>query len=54
MLVKKLLPFKFLTAVLETVMAGVLLATSQAYPTLNNTSQTRCPPPYSASQWAAS
>jgi hypothetical protein len=41
MLVKRLLPFKFLTGVLMIVMAGVLLATSQAYPSLNGTSQTR-------------
>lgn len=41
MLVKRLVPFKFLTAILEIVIAGVLLSTSQAYPTLNNTSNAR-------------
>ena len=41
MLVKKLVPFKFLTGVLEIVIAGVLLSTSQIYPTLNGTTQTR-------------
>lgn len=41
MLVKKLVPFKFLTAMLEIVVAGVLLSTSQAYPTLSNTSSAR-------------
>ena len=41
MLVKKLVPFKFLTAVLEIVVAGVLLSTSSIYPTVTGTSQTR-------------
>lgn len=41
MLVKRLVPFKFLTAILEIVIAGVLLSTSQVYPTLNNTSSAR-------------
>ena len=41
MLVKKLVPFKFLTAALEIAIAGVLLSTNQIYPTLNGTSQTR-------------
>jgi hypothetical protein len=38
MLVKKLVPLKFLAAALEIVMAGVLLSTAKAYPTLNGTS----------------
>lgn len=41
MIVKKLVPFKFLAAVLEVVVTGVLLSTSQIYPTLNGTSQGR-------------
>ncbi len=41
MLVKKLIPFKFLAAILEIVLAGVLLSTSQIYPTLNGTNKTR-------------
>jgi hypothetical protein len=41
MLVKKIVPFKFLGAALEIVMAGVLLSTSSIYPTLNGTSQSR-------------
>jgi hypothetical protein len=53
MLVKKLVPFKFLAAALEIVMAGVLLSTGQAYPTLNGTSQSRYPIIESVSQWDA-
>lgn len=41
MLVKKLVPFKFLAGVLEIVLAGVLLSTSKIYPTLNNTTESR-------------
>jgi len=41
MLAKKLVPFKFLAAILEIVIAGVLLSTAQVYPTLNGTTQTR-------------
>jgi hypothetical protein len=38
MLVKKLVPFKFLSGVLEIAIAGVLLSTNKVYPTLNGTS----------------
>lgn len=41
MLVKKLIPAKFLAGTLEIVMAAVLLATASVYPTLNNTSVAR-------------
>jgi len=41
MLVKKLIPFKFLAAMLEVVVVGVLLATAQVYPTSNGTSSSR-------------
>ena len=41
MLVKKLVPFKFLTAILEIVVSGVLLSTNSIYPTITGTSQTR-------------
>lgn len=43
MLVKKLIPFKFLVGMLEIVVVGVLLATSQIYPTSNGTSSSRLP-----------
>lgn len=41
MLVKKLVPLKFLAGALEIVMSGVLLSTSQVYPTINGTSTSR-------------
>ena len=41
MLVKKLIPFKFLTAMLEIVVVSVLLSTSEVYPTKNGTSSSR-------------
>jgi hypothetical protein len=41
MLVKKLVPFKFLASALEIAMAGVLLSTASAYPSLNGTTQSR-------------
>jgi hypothetical protein len=40
MLVKKLVPFKFLTAMLEIVVAGVLLSTRQIYSTISGISET--------------
>jgi hypothetical protein len=41
MLVKRLIPFKFLTAVIGIAIAGVLASTKSIYPTLNNTSDGR-------------
>lgn len=41
MLVKRLVPFKFLTAILEIAVAGVLVSTKSIYPTINGTTEGR-------------
>ena len=41
MLVKKLIPFKFIGLMIEIILAGLLLATKSAYTTANNTSESR-------------
>lgn len=53
MLAKKIIPLKFLAALIEIVLAGLLMATRAVYPTQSTATEATYPRPHSASSPAA-